>query len=76
MGGGAYRILIMDRYLNGVIRNIRNQGYCAIIDPNSDAYDEIPIRTGGWAEAYDIVSGAGYVRAGTGYYLGVCGSWF
>lgn len=69
-------VLEVELYMNTVVEQVNVAGLCAIRDPN--AGDEIAVKHDNeYAENFDILTAAGYVRYGDGIYTSTCiPAWF
>jgi len=68
LGGGSYRVLDHDRYINTVVDNIHKQGVCARAE-----VEEIQVKTtNDFNEQYNIWVSSGHVRHGPGAYITTC----
>ena len=68
LGGGSYRVLDRDRYINTVVANIHKQNVCARAE-----VEEIQVKTTNeFNEQYNIWVSSGYVRHGPGAYITTC----
>jgi hypothetical protein len=68
LGGGAFKVLDHDRYINTVVDNIHKQGVCSRAE-----VEEIQVKTTNeFNEQYNIWVSAGYVRHGPGAYITTC----
>ena len=70
---GCPRVLNTDGYWAAVTSEIQRLGYCATNDGEELAVKD----TNAWNDQYDIISGDGYIRRGTGSYRSTCyPAWF
>jgi hypothetical protein len=68
LGGGSYKVLDRDRYINTVVDNIHKQGVCARAE-----VEEIQVKiSNDFNEQYNIWVSSGYVRHGPGSYITTC----
>ena len=68
LGGGAFKVLDHDRYVNTVVDNIHKQGVCSRAE-----VEEIQVKTtNDFNEQYNIWVSAGYVRHGPHSYITTC----
>ena len=68
LGGGAFKVLDHDRYVNTVVDNIHKQGVCSRAE-----VEEIQVKTtNDFNEQYNIWVSAGYVRYGPHSYITTC----
>lgn len=67
-GPGAYLVKDIDRFYEGVIRNLQAQSLCAGFD-----LKEVQVkRDNQFNDQYDIVLGSGHIRRGQGAYRSTC----
>ncbi len=67
-GPGGYRVLDQDKYVAGVIANLRAKDFCAGFD-----LKELQIKNGNeFSEQYDILVSTGHARRGDGSYRTTC----
>ena len=68
LGGGSYKVLDYNKYINAVVANIHKQGVCARAE-----IEEIQVKTtNDFNEQYNVWVSAGYVRHGPGSYITTC----
>jgi hypothetical protein len=67
-GGGGYKILSQGQFYLGVLHNLEAKGLCAFF-----AGEELQIKnSNNFDDAFDLVTGDGFVRRGEGSYRGTC----
>jgi len=68
ISAGSYRVLDVDAYYEGVVRNLQAAGFCANYD-----LSQIQIKnTNEFSEQYDILLSTAHVRRGPGSYRSTC----
>jgi hypothetical protein len=67
---GQYRVLDGDRYLDGVIANLRQAGLCA--ERTLDRERVVVKETNAFSEEWDVLSSRGFVRRGPSSYRRTC----
>lgn len=68
-----YKVLDVDGYLDGVVRNLVQKGACAQRDPGDVYHERILVKTGqDYSEAYDVLTSSGYIRRGEGAHVDSC----
>jgi putative hemolysin len=68
-----YKVLDTERYLDGVIDNLRRQGACAERDSDDPLFENILVKTSnGTSESYDVLLSSGYIRRTWSGYLQTC----
>jgi hypothetical protein len=68
VGPGAYRVLKVDDYFAGVIRNLEQQGFCA-----ARLGDDLQLKeTNEYSEEYDILLSSSYIRRGLATHTRTC----
>ena len=68
LGGGSYKVLDHDKYINTVVENIHKQNVCSRAE-----VEEIQVKTtNDFNEQYNIWVSAGYVRHGPHSYITTC----
>ena len=67
---GAYRVLNEDAYLDGVVANLREGGFCA--EPDITRAVLQVKRSNDFSDEYDILTGQGFINRGQGAYVRSC----
>ena len=68
LGGGSFKVLDRERYINAVVANIHKQGVCSRAE-----VEEIQVKTSNdFNEQYNIWVSSGHVRHGPGSYITTC----
>jgi hypothetical protein len=68
LGGGSYKVLDREKYINTVVANIHKQGVCSRAE-----VEEIQVKTtNDFNEQYNIWVSSGHVRHGPGAYITTC----
>ena len=69
----CYYVKNVNGYVNQVIKQLNNQGVCALWDGEEMAVK----KTNDYSEQYDILLASGHIRRGAGSYQGICRpAWF
>ena len=69
-GSGLYRVLDSERYLDGVVANLRASGLCA--ERTLDLERVVVKSTNDFSEEWDVLASSGFIRRGGGSYLQTC----
>lgn len=68
-----YRVRDTEKYLDGVVDNLRRQGACAERDADDYSYERILVKdSNDYSETYDVLLASGYVRRGSSAFVDTC----
>lgn len=68
-----YRVRDAEKYLDGVVDNLRRQGACAERDADDYSYERILVKdSNDYSETYDVLLASGYVRRGSSAFIDTC----
>jgi hypothetical protein len=67
---GLYKVLDEERYLDGVIANLRKAGLCS--ERALDGEQVMAKRANDFSEEWDVLSAGGFIRRGAGSYQRTC----
>ena len=72
-GTRAYKVLDKEKYLDGLVANLRAAGLCSERDADDALLETIRVkRSGDFSEDYDVLLASGHMRRGAGAYRQTC----
>jgi hypothetical protein len=72
-GTHAYKVVDKEKYMNGLVANLRAAGLCAERDPDDILQQMIRVKDStDFSEDYDVLLESGYMRRGNGAYRETC----